>query len=400
MKKYSVACSLAFLETLSTEIQLLLEVTQSAVLVGRQSWVQLAQQFQFDWEVLLREAGRLGLYSQLYTLLQNAPTAAVPKSALDVLRQAQQNITLRNLHMTGELAALLELFGARHIQVIPFKGPTLAALGGDDLSWRSFADLDVLVARRDVAQASNLLKARGYELQLDWAATQDERFLDVTYTHEFFQPEKGVMVELHWELFPRYMGYKFDFVELQKRVIPVTVAGKPMVTLGREDLLLYLCAHGAKHFWATLNGVVDVARLIQRYDDWDWPALLLLARQRKVERVTLLGLLLAKGLLAAPVPEWVEQQALQDASLKRLAEATVAAMFGPPQDEGGMWRQFRYFFQLQQDWLARLSYLLRLIVAPNVGDWQFQPLPRQWAFLYAVLRPFRLLGKYLNFSPR
>lgn len=80
----------------------------------------------------------------------------------------------------------------------------------------------------------------------------------------------------------------------------------------------------------------------------------------------------------------------------RLAEATVAEMFFPKQQDGGMQRQFRYFLQLQQGWRARLLYLLRLVVAPNVGDWEFQPLPHQWAFLYVVLRPLRLMKKYLN----
>lgn len=377
---------------LSFETQLVL--TSAHVGPARLSSALTAALPSIQWDKVMTEARRQGVTLQLCHWLE--ATGIAPAAVLAELRQLRQSNTLRNLRMTGELFALVELLGSKGIQAIPFKGPTLAALAGEELSWRSFGDLDLLVDRREIAQASHLLRDRGYELHLPWSASQDPRFLDVTYTLEFFSRANNVMVELHWELFPRYLGFDFRLSDLQQGLIYVKPGGKAVQTLGPGDLLLYLCAHGAKHRWEHLNGVVDLARLLVSRDDWQWGALLTLARQRQVERVTRLGLLLAHGLLGTPLPDWLIQQLYQDRGLVRLAEATASEMLSPSTFVVGVQSQFRYFFKLQQSWPARLRYLIRLFAAPNVGDWEFQPLPGRWAFLYAFLRPLRLLKQYLK----
>jgi hypothetical protein len=388
---------LAYPEKLSPEINLLL-VAASDANIKRE--MDVLRHPQLDWDALLYEAGRHGLKPLLSRWLENITLPAVPVVVLTELQQARQTNLLRNLRMTGELWEILELFTSRSITAVPFKGPTLAVLANADLSWRQFSDLDLLLDRRDIARASELLRTRGYELSLDWAATQDARFLEVTYALEFFHPDKSLLVELHWELFPKYLGFRFEFAELRQRLVSVQAGGKQMQTLAPEDLLLYLCAHGAKHFWETLQGVVDVAVLLAQRADWPWESLLAEARTRNLERVTLLGLLLAKNLLGAGVPDWITQRAARDAQLSRLLEQTIQQMLSPQIVSHRLNRQFNYFFQLQDNWRARWRYLLRLIVAPNVGDWQFQPLPNHLIFLYALLRPFRLLKKYVGGARR
>lgn len=379
-------------ETLPLETRFLLLAVRVGPAELSNEWAAVLPALQ--WDKVMAEARRQGVMVQLCNWLE--ATGVAPPAVLAELQQLRQSNTLRNLRMTGELLALVELLSSNGIQAIPFKGPTLAALAGEELSWRSFGDLDLLLDRATVAKASVLLRDRGYELNLAWAASQDPRFLDVTYTLEFFSRSSGVMVELHWELFPRYLGFEFRFADMQQRLITVKPGGKSMQTLGPADLLLYLCAHGAKHCWAHLNGVVDIARLLASRDDWQWAALLADARQRKVERVTRLGLLLAHSLLGASLPQEVIYQLNADQTLLRLGQATVTGMFSATHAEAGMQDQFRYFSQLQQSWPDQLRYLLRLVAAPNVGDWEFQPLASPWAFLYLFLRPFRLLKKYLT----
>ena len=391
---------LALLEISSTEIKLLLAAAQPSATNGKQQWDELAQQLQFDWRSLLHEAGRHGLNPLLCRWLESGAPHAVPVAVLAELQQARQANLLRSLRLTGELWELLELFTSHHITAVPFKGPTLAALANEDLSWRQFGDLDLLLDRQDIARASELLRARGYELNLDWAATQDARFLEVTYALEFFHPEKSLLVELHWALFPKYLGFRFEFAEMRQRLVSVQTGGKQMQTLALEDLLLYLCAHGAKHFWETLHGVVDVAFLLKQRADWPWEKLLAEARARNLERVSLLGLLLAKNLLGAAVPDWIAERVARDEPLTRLLEQTVQQMLAAPVVSNRLKRQFSYFFKLQDGRRAQLLYLLRVVVAPNVGDWQFLPLPKQLLFLYALLRPFRLLKKHLGGAPQ
>jgi hypothetical protein len=387
--------------SVAPELALLLAASRppatSATLPGRPAVPAAA----LNWEVLLTTAKRHGAWPLLSRYLDHHADFPVPGAVRAVLQQQQQEIVLYNLRLTGELWLLLALLAAHSIEAIPIKGPTLAQLAFEDVAGRQFSDLDIFVDRRAVARASALLQSQGYELRLDWAATQDERFLEVTYALEFFHPAKGILVELHWALLPPYLGFEFDWARLRERLVHVQPGGKSMPTLAPDELLLYLCAHGAKHQWPTLHGVADVAWLIHgQASTWDWADLLEQARRRKLERVFLLGLYLTKVLFDAPVPDWLAQRTHEHRGLRRLARTTLNRLFAPAVKAGGMWRQFHYFFHLQPDWPARLRYGIRLLAAPNVGDWEFQPLTTRWSFLYLVLRPARLLRKYLSLSSR
>jgi hypothetical protein len=81
--------------------------------------------------------------------------------------------------------------------------------------------------------------------------------------------------------------------------------------------------------------------------------------------------------------------------LLRLAEKTVTDMFTLLPASHDLRRQFGYLWRLQKGWRARLRYAWRVLFAPSVGDWEWWPLPSSLRFLYAILRPLRLLSKYI-----
>jgi hypothetical protein len=53
-----------------------------------------------------------------------------------------------------------------------------------------------------------------------------------------------------------------------------------VMALVGEDLLLILCAHGAKHLWMALGWICDVAELLRVHRDMNWPDILEEARSR------------------------------------------------------------------------------------------------------------------------
>jgi hypothetical protein len=52
-----------------------------------------------------------------------------------------------------------------------------------------------------------------------------------------------------------------------------------------------------------------------------------------------------------------------------------------------------FHLRLRERKRDRLAYCLAHL-RPGVGDWVSLPLPRGLSFLYYVIRPFRLLGRY------
>jgi len=381
---------------LTQEFALLIAAARIAPDDPPADWERVIGECPPDWDRLFDLAAAHSMTPLLARFLRQHCPDAVPPAVMEALQQVVANNTASSLGKTGELWRILESFRAEGIFAIPFKGPTLAALLYDNLTWRQYGDLDLFLDRGDVARASELLHERGYRLNLDWAATQDARFQDAAYALEFKHPQTGLLVELHWELFHHSLAFGFDFNQLRQRAINVSPGGKPMVTLGPEDLLLYLCAHGAKHCWSSLGWVVDVARLIERRGDLDCDRLFAFARSQKIERHLLLGLLLAGDLLGAQLPQLPRQRIESDRSLKPLATQVAEWWMTHADPAGSMATQFTFYLKLQERLPDKIRYLLRLFSTPNVGDWEFLPLPTRWHFLYSVMRPIRLINKYVH----
>src|SRR5205807_1728560 len=183
---------------------------------------------------------------------------------------------------------------------------------------REFGDLDILVRRADVERAKRLLLSRGYWPELSVAASHEAALLTSGY-HYPLRRDDGLAVELHWNLAPREFPYPLDAEEVWTRLRPVQLGGGTVYTLGAEDLLLFLCAHGAKHCWWRRQWVADVAELIGREGGLDWDMIVRCARARGADRMLLLGLWLAHQLLDARTPESLLARARADPTVRALA---------------------------------------------------------------------------------
>jgi hypothetical protein len=165
-------------------------------------------------------------------------------------------------------------------------------------------------------------------------------------------------------------------------------------TLGSEDLLMFLCAHGAKHGWERLEWICDVAQLVRQQPDLNWESIVTRARARGCERMVLLGLLLARDLLEAPVPEPLLARARADASASALARLVQSRMFTDPTAAEDPWNARVFQLRVLERWRDRVRFILRLTFTPSLGDWELVRLPAALSFLYYLIRPVRLAVKY------
>ena len=256
-----------------------------------------------DWAYLVGAAQAHGTAPLLYWHLTRLGPDAIPAPIRGDLRQWFHANACHNLLLTDELLRLLRLFTAHRVRVVPFKGPTLAAYAYGNLALRQFIDLDLLVSPPDLPRARELLAVEGYRSGLPLASAQEEAYLASIGQMPFVRDDGTCMVELHARIAPRDFHFPIGAERLVPRLRPVSLNGKEVLALAGEDLLLVLCAHGAKHLWPCLGWVCDVAELLRVPAEMNWPAVVEEARSLRCERILLLGLLLAHDLLQAPVPE-------------------------------------------------------------------------------------------------
>lgn len=379
------------------EDELVLRCARVSVNPEEADRIAVLLQEDLDWEYLLAMAGRHRVVPLLYWHLDAISPEAVPKTILDRLRNYFHGNNLRNLFLTGELLELLRAFEARGLPIIAYKGPVLAASVYGNLALREFGDLDILVRRRDVPRAEEILASAGYRPLYRLTHAQEAAFLRYHCEHPFTRDDGRSVVDLHWEVVERHFSFPLDTERLWKRLERVPLGSGIVPTFSPEDLLLILCVHGSKDLWEQLKLICDVAELTRAYRGMDWERVTERAGALGGERMLFLGLFLANDLLGAALPEKVSRRVRADPAVRDLAERMRERLFRETDDQPKAFEDSPFHplhLRMRERLWDRVRYCVRTATTHTVGDWMALPLPRPLFFLYYGLRPIRLIGKY------
>lgn len=346
-----------------------------------------------DWNHLFQLAQRHAVLPLLHRQLNANARELLPTDFRKKLSAKFRDNTTRNILLAGELTRIVKLLEAEGIPTLAYKGPALALSAYGDISLRRFIDLDIIVRKRDVLRARELLFKLDFGLTGDLSPSQEELLLRTQHNMAFTRDGGKLIVEVHWEV----ASQQFASVPIGERVwdraVVVALNDGDVKSLSPEDLLLALCVHGTKHLWERLAWVCDLAELVNSQPKFDWDYILRQAQDAHVERMLHLGLRLANGLLAASLPENILKQMLTDKSVARLYSIITARLFdGRDYEPAGLIESVTFNLRARHRLRQKLQYL-RFIFNPTDGDLHGLPLPSSLTFVYYLLRPFRLLRK-------
>ncbi len=346
-----------------------------------------------DWTYLLASAHRHGVVQLLYYHVNEVCPEAVPSQVLSRLRTRYEENSRQNLSLTGELLKLLAVFEANGIETIPFKGPALAQIAYGDLGLRQFNDLDLLVHKRDVPGVMNALLDLGFQATPRLTAAQQTALFQFDCACNFVNQE-NVLVDVHWNITAPYYSLEVELDRFWDRLEPIRIGNKELLTFPAEDLLLILCLHSFTHFWERLGWISDIAALLDHNRGIDWDLVLSNAERQGTRRILSLGLRLANDLLEAPVPADVLRTVNADSAVRAQAEQVQKRLFDENPTSSGIWDETLLHLKMRERKRDRFKACLRLAFSPRVNDWTALALPSGFSFLYYLLRPLRLAGKY------
>jgi hypothetical protein len=374
------------------ESELLLRAARPRAEPGNDARIRVLLHGSLDWDLLLRAAQTHGVMPLLHWHLQRQAWEAVPAASRDALQGEFRRHSALNLARTGELLRLLRLFRAWGIPVLPFKGPTLAACAYNDLSLRSFSDLDLLLRPAQLAAGREVLLAAGYTVALELPSARQADYLRSIGQLPFYRAQDGSLVELHSRLTPQHFHFPLHLEELWSRVERVDLLGEEIAGLSPEDSLLVLAAHAAKHLFTRLGWVSDVAALMLRCPTLDLGRVFHRARQLRCQRLLLVSLRLAYNLLQESPPDIVVRNLRADATAGSLAAQVWRRFAGgrpPGAVEGGL-----FHVLVREDFKDGLAYGMSLALQPTTADWDCFALHQAASPLFFFLRPLRLAFKY------
>ncbi len=321
--------------------------------------------------------------------LVSAASEELPPIWREQLREEFLLNSTRNLFLAASMFQLLDAFKQRGIRAIPHKGPCLAALAYGDIALRQFADLDFLLLQREIPNAHEILLGLGYHPEIQWKGGPDPRRIPGHYAYT--SSAGNITIELHTPATLRYIPRPLPLEELLFQLETIEIGGRRIEALAREDALPLLCVHGAKHLWDQLSWIADISELVQAPVGFDWERALALSGRLGADKMTRLGLAVARRVLDTPFPEDIACRLAKDASTNQLADQIAMRLFQERRERPNAVRRFWTRVRMGGGAWDGLRYGLRIMAIPTEEDWAQFSLPRGLAALYSVLRPLRFL---------
>lgn len=336
------------------------------------------------WGEVLHFVSRHRVAPLFYQRLRQAGAAKVPGEILAELQLRYLANAARNVMLARELLRLIDLFAARGIEVVPFKGPVLSAQLYSDLALRECTDIDILIRRRDSREITRALVSEGYRMEYPFTAAQ-QRFL-VRLRGLYFKREYGdVTLDIQAGVSRGNFTSLFDMEDLRDRLSSVALEGKNVNAFGLDDTAILLCAHGGKHLWERLAWICDLAWLIGAHPLADWTAIASKARRLGVERMLLVGMSLTWRFFQV-APHALLQRACDDtavASLVGRVSRHISGMEGSGSNSI-LWERTH----------DRFFYCAGTLLLPTRLDFTVFHLPRSLALFYYLLHLLRVVKKY------
>ena len=373
------------------EVLLILELTKDGkTFISKDE--QEALCIDLNWAVFLEYSLHHRLFPRIYSNIRKLDDQRVPSFVKQQLDNHYKSNTFRMLQLSAEMEYTSRMLSEIGIDALFLKGPVVAHDLYGDLSLRTSSDLDFLVPIEQLEQAEEWLVKQGY-VKDDYIETvlNDWRWRHHHVT--YFHPQKQVKLEIHWRLHPG-PGKEPSFEELWERKRISSLTSYPVHFLGREDLFIFLVAHGARHGWSRLRWLDDIQQLMKQPVDWK----LTYQLSKSSHNLEIMGqaIVLASQLLESTVTNEMKTF-LRGARAHNLAQEAIfylekmVNLHTDPVPEEITDYHTRHLFSLMSAY-QKFFFLLSLMY-PYPIDVETLPLPKKLHFLYFPLRPLLLVWR-------
>lgn len=374
------------LDNISFELKLIFEIIRTEDIKKLRTILKESVK-RLDWNLFLELVMHHRVYPLLAGKLKMIKENIIPPFVYQNISQMYMMNTFKMLQFSGEMEQVSRWFNDNNIPLIFLKGPVLGAELFGDISLRSSGDLDFIIPISDLEKAETILLKKGYvkddyiqTILNDWKW----RHHHVTYFH----PEKEIKLEIHWRLHPG-PGKEPRFNELWERKRVSSLTSTPIYYLGNEDLFLFLASHGSRHGWSRLRWLVDIHQLVRQ--TIDWKKLIGLLKNYHCTDIGGQALILSSQIIGTPITNDMERL-IRGNHPRKLAQGAIFYLERMinlhnepvPEDIARYHKQHLYcLMSSKQRFIFIMSFLY-----PYPEDAKTLPLPKQFHFLYFLLRPF------------
>jgi hypothetical protein len=336
----------------------------------------IIRQNRINWNDVYSRSDFHSLRPQVWSLLKKLPEDLVPPEVLIWFGVACKENLFQQLRNAGDFFTVTDVLTARGITAVPFKGFWLAYDVYGELGNRESSDVDLFIDIRDISRIKPVMKELGLVVQDTLTELKEEYIFRELAEYNFNRwAEDGLRlshIEFHWRMGLRPYRMNVRMKDLASQIITGKFQGRELYVLTPEaNLLLAVMHHGGKDRFIRLKNILDIARLVNKYEDLNWEWVLGTARRFRVEKLVFLGVCLASVVTGVRVPPVISAQ-VSAVGIRRLGNNRIKRMALPVSGWYTFSDELRgWFFKIRsRDGLVikvQLAYYtLRKIIIPKL----------------------------------
>lgn len=304
------------------------------------------------------------------------------------------NIVKQNMLMTSELLNVIKLLEKNSIEAIAFKGPTLSQSAYGDIALRQYSDLDILIDKKNLKSVYKLLVDNDFQVHIDERFLNNNLFIETNSDISFIS-NNNILIEVHWKLFRNQFSEKVDLNEITYNTKKVFINNREIKIFSNEVLLVYLCMHGSKHFWERIEWILDIDKLVRTTTDLNWDKIILLSKLFESSIMLNLGLYLSHKYFNTKIPSFFIEKT-NTKYYQMLEKKVFDSMNSDIETEFDRnFTSFKFHYYLNDSFILKCKFLYRTFIPLKDTDIYSINLPKYLRIIYFILKPFRLLSKYL-----
>lgn len=217
-----------------------------------------------------------------YNVIDRENFANINSSLLEDWKRKVIKLNMYEIIKLNRYSKILSELSKLQIDIIGLKGIVLKGYYPQP-ELRTMGDLDILIHKEDYEKIKNYLLDNGFKAENEGHPVHTE-----------FVDKHGISIEVHWKLINEetYVGDVLEFEKgIWNNLIDFKIGDLTIKTLSKEDFLIHLCIHMAKHLRGTgfgLRQVYDVAAFsIKEEKNINWEVFELKAKQCGVLKFTI-----------------------------------------------------------------------------------------------------------------
>ncbi len=378
---------------LSPEDQLLLYCSHSQVNQELKDNISSLASSDLNWEHIMDMATRHRLRPLLYYNLNSICPEKVPENVLMDLKEFYHDNVRKNLMLTGELVQILNLLDSFEIKVIPYKGPVISLLAYNDLSLRTFNDLDIFIKKSDALKIRKILISKGYKSVFKFSPQNEISFFKSQKGIVLLNKDLSLSLDLQWRVSGNFFSYKNKPESLICGDKLINLKNIEFSTFSKENTLLIQSIHAAGHHWSRLAWLCDISELIKKLD-LDWNQIIHKSSNLGVERILNINLILINQLFGTEIPDKICKNVYSDDLAHELSKDIIKDIFSNHSNSNKISYWAFFHLKIRENLRDGIIDAIKHATIPSIEELDKLRLPNELYPIYYIFKPFHLIFRY------